>query len=136
MQSLKRRSLHFEPLEDRHLLTVLYWDPQQSGGSNLGGSGTWTNGGTALWYNPATQTDVAWNSASGDVAIFEGTAGAVTVNSGVTASSIGFQSNNYTLSSGTSRLRRAIPPVGPAVRLMSVAVSPAPSHPVSRAPSA
>ena len=56
------------------LLTVLYWDPQQSAGANLGGSGSWTNGGAAVWYNPATQTDVVWNNTNGDAAVFQGSA--------------------------------------------------------------
>jgi autotransporter-associated beta strand protein/parallel beta-helix repeat protein len=103
--SLKRHALHFEPLEDRHLLSVLCWDPQHSGGANLGGSGTWTNGGsTALWYNPATQTDVVWNNANGDTAVFQGAAGAVTVDSAVTASGIGFETAGYALSGGTITL--------------------------------
>ena len=104
MQSLKRRSLHFEPLEERQLLTVLYWDPRQSGGSNLGGSGTWTSDGTPLWYNPATQTDVAWNNANGDTAVFQGTAGTVTIASAVTASGIGVETTGYTLSGGSITL--------------------------------
>ena len=94
---LKRDGLRFEPLEDRHLLSVLCWDPQQSGGTNLGGAGTWANG-TALWYNPATHTDVAWNNANGDTAVFDGTAGAVTIGSGVTAGGIDFETDGYALS--------------------------------------
>ena len=110
VQSLKRRVLHFEPLEERQLLAVLLWDPQQSGGANLGGSGTWTNGGNALWYNPATQTDVAWNNANGDRAVFGGTAGTVTVTSGVSAGGIGFETSNYTITSSTITLTQSNTP--------------------------
>jgi hypothetical protein len=48
IQQVKRHAFRLEPLEDRHLLSVLCWDPQQSGGSNLGGSGTWTGGGRGV----------------------------------------------------------------------------------------
>ncbi len=80
---LKRHSLLFEPLEDRHLLSVLYWDPQHTHTASAGGQGTWTNGGSADWYNG--QADVAWNNANGDTAVFQGTAATVAVNSAVTA---------------------------------------------------
>ncbi len=80
------------------------WDPQQSGGANLGGSGTWTNGGAAVWYNPATKTDVVWNDANGDTAVFQGKTGTVTVGSGVSAGSIGFEAQGYALSGGTISL--------------------------------
>jgi autotransporter-associated beta strand protein/parallel beta-helix repeat protein/VCBS repeat-containing protein len=109
-QSLKRHSLRLEPLEDRHLLSVLCWDPQQSGGANLGGSGTWTDGGAALWYNPATHIDVVWNNANGDTAAFQGKAGRVTVNSGVSAGSIGFSTQGYALSSGSINLTQNTTP--------------------------
>ena len=96
LESLKRRSLHLEPLEERQLLTVLYWDPNGTSGGALGGSGTWTNGGNALWYNPTTQSDVVWNSANGDTAVFQGTAGTVTVDSaGVSAGGIEFDTSSY-----------------------------------------
>ena len=95
---VKPHALRLEPLEDRNLLSVLLWDPQQSGGSNLGGAGTWTNGGAAIWYNPDTQTDVAWNSSNGDTAAFQGTAGTVTVDSsGVSAGGIEFDTSNYSV---------------------------------------
>ena len=34
-------SLLVEPLEERQLLTVLYWDPNHTGGTALGGTGNW-----------------------------------------------------------------------------------------------
>jgi len=84
-------------LEDRRLLSVLYWDPQQSSGAHLGGPGTWSNGDAAVWYNPATKTDVAWNNAGGDAAVFQGSAGAVTVNAGVSVGGIEFDTSGYSL---------------------------------------
>jgi autotransporter-associated beta strand protein len=98
IRQVKRHTLRLEPLEDRHLLSVLYWDPQQSRGSNLGGPGTWAGGGSALWYSPTTNSDVAWNSANGDTAVFQGTAGTVTVDSaGVSAGGIEFDTSGYSL---------------------------------------
>ena len=105
LQSLKQRGLHFEPLEERQLLTVLYWDPQHTNTATAGGQGTWTNG-SADWYNG--QTDIAWNNSNGDVAMFQGTADTVTVNSsGVSAGSIGFAAGSYTLSGGTITLTQS-----------------------------
>ncbi len=104
VQSPQSRTLRIERLEERRLLTVLYWDPLQGGGANLGGSGQWTNGGAAVWYNPATRTDVAWNSANGDTAVFQGTAGTVAVRNPVAVGSIGFGTNGYTLTAVTINL--------------------------------
>ena len=107
-QSLKRRSLQLEPLEERQLLTVLYWDPAKSGGTHLGGPGTWNNvSSNTVWWNGAS--DVAWNSANGDTAVFEGTAGTVTVDSssGVSTGSIGFEMSGYTLTGGTITLTQS-----------------------------
>ena len=107
-QSLKRRSLHLEPLEERQLLTVLYWDPAKSSGTHLGGPGTWNNvSSNTVWWNGAS--DVAWNSANGDTAVFEGTAGTVTVDSssGVSTGSIGFEMSGYTLTGGTITLTQS-----------------------------
>ena len=87
------------------LLAILYWDPQQSGGTNLGGSGTWVNGGsTACWYNPSSGLDVTWNNSNGDTAVFSGTAAGVTVSGTVSAGSLQFQATNYSLSGGTLSL--------------------------------
>ncbi len=97
VQPPKFRALRLEPLEDRHLLTVLIWDPHQSGGAKLGGAGTWTNGGAAVWYNPDTRANVVWNNANGDTAVFEGTAGTVAVDSGVSAGGIGFETSGYAI---------------------------------------
>jgi len=71
----------------------LTWGP---GGS--GGSGTW-DAETANWYNGSS--DVVWDSGT---AVFQGTAGIVTVDDTQTAAGLTFNSNFYTLSGGTIAL--------------------------------
>jgi autotransporter-associated beta strand protein len=85
---------------------VLYWDPDGSAvgnvvatGAGLGGSGAWTAGSGNDWYNPATGQDGAW--INGAQAVFEGAAGTVSISGQVSASTITFASNAYTLTSGT-----------------------------------
>ena len=105
------RDLRIEPLERRELLAVLYWDPDQNAANNnistaagLGGAGTWASAGAACWYNPSTGTDVVWNNANNDSAVFWGTAGTVTGSGSVTASSLSFRTTAYTMTGGTLAL--------------------------------
>jgi len=107
----KPRRPQLEPLEQRQMLTILYWDPDgiaagndPGTGAGLGGAGTWADGGGALWYDPATQTNVAWNNANGDDAVFAGDAGTVTLSGSLSAQSLNFATTNYTLASGTLSL--------------------------------
>ncbi|MDR3456935.1 MAG: autotransporter-associated beta strand repeat-containing protein [Verrucomicrobiae bacterium] len=83
---------------------VLTWDPSLGGGT--GGAGTWNLNSTANWWNGAA--DVSWkdNSAKGtNTAVLAGTAGAVTLNTGLSASNLQFTAAGYTLSgSGTLTL--------------------------------
>lgn len=99
---LKLARLVFEPLEERQMLTTVYWDPTQSGGTNLGGSGDWT--GTDNWWDGSN--DVSWTS--GDDAVFDvsgsSAAGTVTIDSGISADSTEFQAAGYTLSGGALTL--------------------------------
>ena len=71
---------------------TLTWDP----GHNGGGSGTW-NTTTANWWNG--HADVAW--ANGSAAVFGSSGGTVTISGTVTAASVEFSHDGYTLSSGT-----------------------------------
>ena len=103
VQSLKRRSLHFEPLEERQLLTVLFGIRSKAAAPIWAARGL----GPATAHHlvqSGTQTDVAWNNANGDTAVFQGTAGTVTIASAVTASGIGFETASYTLSGGSITL--------------------------------
>ena len=101
-----------ERLEDRQLLAVLYWDPDATKnnviatGAGLGGSGTWTDGGAAVWFDPTlnrgTGGHVSWNSSRGDTAVFTGAAGGtVTISGAVTAAAIEFRGGAYTVTGGT-----------------------------------
>ncbi|NCY03045.1 MAG: hypothetical protein EBX36_09095, partial [Planctomycetia bacterium] len=89
-----------ERLERRRLLAILYWDPDRVGrnnlvatGAGLGGSGVWTEGGAAVWFDPTRAggigAHVSWNSGRGDIAVFSGPAGgAVTIAGRVSASAV------------------------------------------------
>ena len=78
---------------------TLQWDTNLGASGAQGGTGVWT--GTNLWYNSATNQ----NWSNGSVAIFGGTSGTVTLNSAVSADSVGFLVNGYTISgSGTLTL--------------------------------
>jgi autotransporter-associated beta strand protein len=102
------RLMSFEALEPRHLLTALLWDPAQSGGASLGGSGTW-DGTSAAWYDQSAGADVAWGS--GDTAVFEGQPGAVAISGQINAASIVFNTTTggagYSLSGDSLTLPSA-----------------------------
>ena len=102
-QRAKPRALHalrLEALEPRQMMAVLYWDPNHTNGTNLGGSGTWNVTG-ADWFNPSTCADQAWNNANGDTAVFSGNYGTVTLNSGIQAGELDFSTDAYLLQSGS-----------------------------------
>jgi len=68
------------------------------GSGGVGGSGTW-DAETANWYNGSS--DVVWDSGT---AVFQGTAGIVTVDNTQSAAGLTFNSNFYTLGGGTIAL--------------------------------
>lgn len=85
--------------------TNLYWDPSGTS-AGLGGTGTWQNG-IANWSGTTTGTTTAtWNNANRDNADFRGTAGTVTVNGGVSAGAVVFNSGGYTLQGDTITIGR------------------------------
>jgi RHS repeat-associated protein len=102
-----------ERLEERRLLAVLYWDPDLvaknnvvTTGAGLGGSGTWTEGGAAVWFDPSlgggTGGYVSWNSSRGDTAVFAGPAGGtVTISGVVSGRAIEFRGGASTVTGGT-----------------------------------
>jgi len=102
----QRRSF-FEALEDRSLMATLYWDPDlTSAGNNyttgvgLGGTGSWdtTAGAPQQWVDSnGVRSD--WNNAANDSAVFWGTAGTVTLGTGITAASLEFKTTAYTVQS-------------------------------------
>ena len=102
-----------ERLEERRLLAVLYWDPDLvaknnvvATGAGLGGSGGWTEGGAAVWFDPSLGGGaggyVSWNSSRGDTAVFAGLAnGTVTISGSVSAGAIEFRGGASTVAGGT-----------------------------------
>ncbi len=80
--------------------TILDWDPTASGGTALGGSGTWDTT-TAQWWNGVA--DVAWSDPSA-IADFGGSSGTVTVSSGIAAHQVELKTTGYTLTGGTLTL--------------------------------
>src|ERR1035438_7978130 len=78
----------------------LDWDPGAKKASpGSGGTGNWDNGTTDWWLSGTG--DVAWN-AGGDYATFAGTAGTVTLTTGVSADSLTFDTAGYVIT-GTSQ---------------------------------
>ena len=75
----------------------LQWDPGQSTGMTLGGSGTWSS--TTSWYNGLS--DGPW--VSGSDADFGGTAGIVTLGGAQSAGNLNFNTSGYTIT-GTNTL--------------------------------
>jgi autotransporter-associated beta strand protein len=85
---------------------TLRWDPNHSlTNPPSNGSGSWSTG-VANWFNGAA--DVVWNNAAGDIAQFNGIGGLapflVTLDTNITASSLIFNSNGYTISGAGTTL--------------------------------
>lgn len=79
LRTLQRKTLSIEPLEQRQLLAVLYWDANGNQ-PGVGGTGTW-DATTANWRIGNETGDLTtWTN--GDDAVFAGTAGTVTIDSG------------------------------------------------------
>ena len=97
-----RGSMQIERLEQRQLLTILYWDPNGTSGG-LGGSGTWVANNWSTQSPPQTgSTGQPW--ANGDIAVFPGTSGG-TVNiasTAVNAAAIEFSTGGYTISANSN----------------------------------
>ena len=89
-----------------------YWD---ANGSNVGagGDGAW-NTGSLFWSE--SSNDVlgpywTWNNSALDDAIFQGTAGTVTLASPITVHNLTFNVNGYTLTGDTLTLAGATPTI-------------------------
>ena len=86
---------------------TLYWDPTQSDGADLGGSGTWSNNSSnKVWFDPDTNQDVAY--VPGEDVIFDGngygglipeseTSQTVTIVGQVDPGAMEFETDNYTI---------------------------------------
>ena len=101
--------------------TVYVFDPGTNGtnGSTVGGtdgSGVWDTGVTADWFNTSGGTNPQpWGNSTANTAVFGsgGTAGTVTVSTGVNVGTIDFNqvSGNYLLTGGSLNLGSASPVV-------------------------
>ena len=75
---------------------TLNWDPNITGGSAQGGTGTWNNS-NVNWAVLSTSTDQTWTS--GDTAVFDGAiAGAVSLTKSESANNLVFNTSGYTIS--------------------------------------
>ncbi|PCM47175.1 transporter, partial [Pseudomonas fluorescens] len=81
-------------------VTVQFWDGNQlvANGSVDGGSGTWGTG-TTNWTDVNGTTNQAWTN---NFAVFQGTAGTVTVNGAQTITGMQFVTDGYSLQDGTA----------------------------------
>jgi autotransporter-associated beta strand protein len=77
-------------------LSYFYWDPNNTGGSGSGGTGSWDSSDT-YWFNGSS--DVVW--VPNYIANFAGTAGTVTLNTSEVANGLAFTTTGYTLSEGS-----------------------------------
>jgi autotransporter-associated beta strand protein len=79
----------------------LYWDDDDTTGDADGGTGTW-NTSLTNWDDAATSgTDATWDNGNFDTAIFGGTAGTVTLGTGITVGGLQFDAAGYTVTGNT-----------------------------------
>ena len=88
--------------------TTLYWDGATPTGVPGGGTGTWDTS-TVNWDTSLTGNDVAWDNTNtvqnpADTAVFGGTAGTVTLGTGITVGGLTFSTTGYTVSTGANTL--------------------------------
>ncbi|MBL9082091.1 MAG: autotransporter-associated beta strand repeat-containing protein [Planctomycetales bacterium] len=82
---------------------VYYWDPDTNIGNNspfgagLGGTGSW-NTFDSVWWDGAAS--FYWPNFNTDSAIFDGTSGTVTLDTGIVANSLVFRKPGYLLTGG------------------------------------
>src|SRR5215510_1026997 len=79
---------------------ALQWDANGATAGS-GGTGTW-NTSSALWFNGSTYQ--AWSNAAGNDAVFGGTAGTVTLSTGITVHNFQFNTTGYTVTGNTLTL--------------------------------
>lgn len=82
---------------------VQFWDgaDTMADGTIDGGAGVWNLAGTN-WTNSAGTTNFAWNS---NFAVFQGTAGTVTLGDTIVTSGLQFSTTGYTIAPGTGSLQ-------------------------------
>lgn len=90
--------------------TLLYWGASGSG-IPLGGSGTWNTSLTDWSPNINGPTYQTWAAGGTKTAVFSGTGGTVTLGSAITAASMIFNADGYTISGGANALTLVNDPV-------------------------
>lgn len=80
--------------------TVQFWDGNQTVGNGVidGGNGTWGSSGETHWTDVNGKSNQAWVNS---FAVFQGTAGTVTVNGAQTIAGMQFATDGYSLQNGT-----------------------------------
>lgn len=92
-----------------------YWDGGSAdiltdgNGASAGGAGTWDT--TLLNWDAGASPHVAWNNSNNDTAEFAGTAGTVTLGTGITAGGLTFNTAGYTVTGSTLTLAGASAPI-------------------------
>ncbi|MEY5010983.1 MAG: hypothetical protein RLZZ253_2122, partial [Verrucomicrobiota bacterium] len=85
---------------------TLYWDADGNDGNNvlspvagLGGAGIWDTTSSLWWTGSALQP---WSNAALDTAVFTGTAGAVSLGSGISVGGLRFDTTGYTITGASA----------------------------------
>jgi len=90
-------------------VSTLYWDPDGNAANNnletgegLGGSGGWLS--ADCWFDPTSGTHTSWNNQAGGIAVLWGSAGTVSLASGVTVDEMALATSGYTVSGASITL--------------------------------
>ncbi|MBU6303228.1 MAG: autotransporter-associated beta strand repeat-containing protein, partial [Verrucomicrobia bacterium] len=88
-----------------------FWDNDTTGlnnvlssGAGIGGAGIWNTSLNSFWTGNTLSGMSAWNNAGLDTAIFRGTAGTVTLGTGITVGGLRFDTTGFGISNGTNTL--------------------------------
>ena len=103
---------HFLAIAGSSLLAIshasggtLYWDGgvadilTDGNGASAGGAGTWDT--TLLNWDTGASPHVAWINSNNDTAVFAGTAGTVTLGTGITVGGLTFNTTGYSITGST-----------------------------------
>jgi fibronectin-binding autotransporter adhesin len=84
-------------------VSTLYWDPNFTGGTAGGGSGTWNTSASKDWcILTPSGSDIAW--VAGSNAVFGGSSGTVTMASNKVANNLAFNSTGYIINGSGNAL--------------------------------
>jgi autotransporter-associated beta strand protein len=88
--------------------TTLYWDPgAQQAAPGSGGTGNWDAYEADWWLGGSS--NLAWSTGAGNYAVFAGTAGTVTLQEGMDAGGLTFNTAGYTITGAALFLTGATP---------------------------